>query len=472
MMLLHDVHGHPLLATTHRGDTHLTAGMPHLVERYEQLSARHTVQRLVVDREGMSAGFLNRLAKSGCDIVTVLRGNQYEGLESFTDVGEFVPLSIDRQGKVTREVAAARCSLPLPDHVGERLELRVALVRDLRRLVPQLTEGGSGSHPLTYLDSPSWFDNGWVATPAPVVPTEPALVPIVTTAGDVDPVELARVYTHRWLAQENVIRDWLIPLGLDRNHGYSKAPVPNSEMEKKRATLEKRLANCSRWGERARLASLRAQKTSSHRWKRAKAHGREAYSGLNRELVDLEAKGASEREYRTRRRKLVDAVEAEMDGHWRGYYKAFDTCNREYAKWERYCRDQQEILRKLEDLKAGERQMYELDDRKDQVMTALKLALANLAMWVRDNYFPPKYARATWSRLAPFFRLPGRVMWRPDCVGVELKGFNDRGLNRDLEDLRARLNESRSRLSEGIGLLFAGADPSRAAGPPGDLCVA
>ncbi len=105
-------------------------------------------------------------------------------------------------------------------------------------------------------------------------------------------------------------------------------------------------------------------------------------------------------------------------------------------------------------------------------MTALKLALANLAMWVRDNYFPPEYARATWSRLAPFFRLAGRVVWRPDSVGVELKGFNDRGLNRDLEDLRARVNESRSWLSEGTGLLFAGADASRAAGAPGDLCVA
>ncbi len=471
LMLLHDERGHPLLATTHRGDTHLTAGLPLIIERYELAAPQPFCGRLIIDREGMAAGFLNRLAKSGCDIVTVLRGNQYEGLQSFTDVGEFVPLSWDRQGKVTREVAPARCSLPLPDDPDGCLELRVALVRDLRRRVPSASEGEEGSRPESYPDSPSWFDDGWLAKPSSPVVTEPALVPIVTSATEFDPLELAGVYRRRWPAQENLIRHWLLPLGLDTNHGYAKTPVANSEVEKKRTALEKRLANVRRWGERARLVSLRAQKTSDRRWKRAKARSREAYSELNRELADLEAKGASEREYRTRKRELVEAVEAAMEGHWRGYYRSHDTCNREYAKWQRYCQEQRVLLRELEDLNAGERQMYELDDRKDLVMTALKLALANLAMWVRDNYFPPKYARATWSRLAPFFRLAGRVVWRPDCVGVELKGFNDRGLNRDLEDLRARVNESRSRLSVGIGVLFAGANSSRAARSPGDRCI-
>ncbi len=47
--------------------------------------------------------------------------------------------------------------------------------------------------------------------------------------------------------------------------------------------------------------------------------------------------------------------------------------------------------------------MYELDNRKDQVMTVCKVALENLAMWVRDRYFPPSYAQATWKRLLPFF---------------------------------------------------------------------
>lgn len=62
------------------------------------------------------------------------------------------------------------------------------------------------------------------------------------------------------------------------------------------------------------------------------------------------------------------------------------------------------LLRQLEGLNAGERQMYALDDSKDQIMTAFKLALANLIMWGRDNYFPPEYTQETRQRLSPFLR--------------------------------------------------------------------
>ncbi len=64
--------------------------------------------------------------------------------------------------------------------------------------------------------------------------------------------------------------------------------------------------------------------------------------------------------------------------------------------------------------------MYELDNRKDRVMTVCKLALANLAMWTRDHYFPATYAHATWERLAPFFQLRGVVVSTRHTVSVEL----------------------------------------------------
>jgi hypothetical protein len=45
---------------------------------------------------------------------------------------------------------------------------------------------------------------------------------------------------------ENAIRDWLIPLNLDTNHGYAKEPVVNSELVKRRTVLEKRVAHLHR----------------------------------------------------------------------------------------------------------------------------------------------------------------------------------------------------------------------------------
>ncbi len=254
----------------------------------------------------MAAEFLVGLTGDCRDVITILRSNQYEGLESFTAVGEFVPLSHDKQGNPTREVASARYSLSLPDQPDRYLDMSVALVRDLRRRVPSKSPNGEGSPGGDgYLESPSWMDDEWVPNPSPAAPTEPALVPIVTTATEINAVELAELYTHRWPAQENVIRDWLLPLGLDTNHGYAKTPVPNSEVEKKRAALEKRLVNVKRWGEQARLASLRAGKTADRRWKKAKARSGEVYSELNTQLFSLEAQGVPEREYRARKRELV-----------------------------------------------------------------------------------------------------------------------------------------------------------------------
>src|SRR5260221_4205274 len=136
-------------------------------------------------------------------------------------------------------------------------------------------------------------------------------------------------------------------------------------------------------------------------------------------------------------------------------WQAYEQCNQEFCKQERYCQKQRKLLRSLEDLKANERTMYELDQRKDQIMTVCKVALANLIMWVRDRYFPTTYVHATWQRLAPFFRLPGKVILGPETVQVELRPFNDRHLNPDLTALCTQVSELEPRLPDRRRLLFS-----------------
>src|SRR5215471_13021461 len=121
---------------THRGDQHLTVGLPQILARSQEIAGEAAPMRVVVDREGMAAPFLRDLKALGHTVVTILRTDQYEGLESFTNVGTFVPLERDRQGQLVREVAPACFALPLPDQKGQVLPLRVALIRDLRRHVP------------------------------------------------------------------------------------------------------------------------------------------------------------------------------------------------------------------------------------------------------------------------------------------------------------------------------------------------
>jgi hypothetical protein len=276
LVVLHDQEGHPLLVTAHRGDQHLTLGLPAILMHYEQAAGMARLKRIVVDREGISAEFLAALTSEGRMVITILRTDQYAGLESFRQVGEFVPLQVDQQGKVIREVALARFGLPLSEHPGQELEVRVALIRDWRRLVPQVPSSEEEDQPRRWDEKPdgtheNWLDENWQATPLPVPPMEPKLIPIVTTATEADAVELVHTYTRRWPAQENAIRDWLIPLGIDTNHGYVKTVVANSEVTKKREALQRRLENVQRWTDGARKRMHNASKLYRKRCQQTKA---------------------------------------------------------------------------------------------------------------------------------------------------------------------------------------------------------
>jgi hypothetical protein len=452
LVLLHDEQGHPRLATTSRGDQHLTVGLPKALARYEQAGGKTTHARIIVDREGMAAPFLRDLAEAGHTIVTLLKTNQYEGLTSFTDIGEFVPLTHDRKGQVIREVAPACFALPLPDQKDQVLPLQVALIRDLRRQVPCAPPE---EDPNEDLGLPAWWRENWQAEPTKAEPTTAKLIPIVTTASMCDAVELAQTYIRRWPLQENVIRDYLLPLGLDTNHGYGKTPVSNSEVSKKRAALQKRLSDIKQWAPAARERSRRASLRHARLWKETKAKGEQRYRLLDEQLQTLQVQGATPGEWKAERNRLQAEAEREMQELWERVSGVLETSNKEFAKWERYCREQEDLLRALEDLAAQERTMYELDNRKDQIMTICKLALANLAMWTRDQCFPAAYAHATWARLAPFFQLPGTITSSRHMVSVQLRPFHDRQYNRDLSLLCQRVNEKQLHLPDGRLLLFS-----------------
>jgi len=461
LLLLHDEHGHPLFATTHRGDQHLTAGVPAFLERYEQHTGNTQVTRMIVDREGMATEFLAKLYAERRSVVTILQTNQYRDLSSFADVGTFVPLSTDTHGQLVREVAPARISLPRDDHPDEPLCLQVALIRDLRRRVPVQPDPEEAPSPSRWdsdlpLEERTWWREGWQATVAPAKETTAKLIPIVTTAQTqpLDAIELAQTYIHRWSAQENIIKDYLLPLGLDTNHGFAKIAVENSEVAKRRAHLEQRLARLKQWAQSAGKREAQASRRRERLRKTFASRSKELYQDLWAYQRTLEEQGVADHVLRREVKERKAIADAELEQLRSKEWRAYEQCNAEFRKQERYCKEQREVLRALEELKAQEKIMYELDHRKDQVMTVCKVALANLAMWVRDHYFPPSYAQATWRRLLPFFQLPGTITQDATLVQVELRPFNDRMLNRDLAVLCERVNQASPRLPDGRRLSF------------------
>jgi len=166
LLLLHDEKGHPFFVTTHRGDLHLTAGVPTFLERYEQQVQTSHVARMIVDREGMATEFLARLHAEGRMVITILQTSQYRDLSSFSEVGPFEPLSTDAHGQVIREVAPARITLPREEHPDEPLCLQVALIRDLRRRVEAQLSPEEAGYPRRWdgdlsLDEQAWWREGW-----------------------------------------------------------------------------------------------------------------------------------------------------------------------------------------------------------------------------------------------------------------------------------------------------------------------
>jgi len=153
----------------------------------------------------MTAEFLYQLHAEGRRVVTLLKVNQYEDEGLFTEVGEWVPWHADRSGKV---VCEARTDVQMDEDEQWKADLAP--------------------------DQQQFWELEWQATPALSVSTRPKLIPVVTTAAQANAVELAQTYFRRWTCQENAIRDWLIPLNLDINHGYAKVPVVNSELVKQR----------------------------------------------------------------------------------------------------------------------------------------------------------------------------------------------------------------------------------------------
>lgn len=456
LVLLHDERGHPLLAMTFRGDQHLTIGAPLLLSCYEQATDQGWGQRVVVDREGMAAEFLAQQQLAGRQVVTLLKADQYESEGSFDQVGAWHPWRFNRAGQVICEVAAARFALPRPDPTDPAVEVVGALIRDWRKLLPAGPEAATTEHDWQRdqpQEAPQFWEEGWQALPAPPVPKTPKLLAVVSTGRQGDAMELAQTYFQRWNCQENIIRDWLLPLNLDTNHGYAKEQVVNSELAKRQGVAQRRAQRLQRLAQacRVRLGQAREQE---EQLEAAILADEQRRRDLVSQVSQLEEAGRTEeREYFPVKARQV-AVDWEVRQNKTRLEKNELRRARLMDKCEEYCRELRHVLRDQEDLQTQARAMYELDHSKDQLMTLFKVGLANLGMWVRDRYFGASYQNCGWQRLLPFFQLGGWVTATTREVRLEVCAFNNRALGRDLEEVCHKVNEGAVTLPDGRRLVM------------------
>jgi len=200
------------------------------------------------------------------------------------------------------------------------------------------------------------------------------LIPIVTTQTTpiIDAVELAQTYIHRWPAQENVVKDYLLPLGLDTNHGFAKIAVENSEVAKRRTRLEQRLARLKQWAESAGNREAQASRRRERLRKTFASRSKELSQELWKYQLTLEPQNLPEYVFRRKMKERKAEIDASMEPLRSKEWQAYEQCNTEFRKQERSCKEQREVLRALGGLKEQERTMYELDVRPVQSKLAVE----------------------------------------------------------------------------------------------------
>ena len=227
----------------------------------------------------------------------------------------------------------------------------------------------------------------------------------------------------------------------------------NSELVKQRAVLEKRLAHLHRLATESRKR-LRQMRASDQVREQQIVIWEQRQQDLLAQVTALESIGQSGEPGLLAIK--AQQLEAEWEVHHRRVLLEATSVagKRELIHCEQSCRALRLVLRQQEDLQACEREMQELDNTRDQIMTLLKVGLANLGMWVRDHYFGESYQACGWERLLPFFQLSGWVTATRDEVRLDFCPFNHRAMRRDLQDLCRKVNTSGVHLPDGRRLVL------------------
>jgi len=111
--------------------------------------------------------------------------------------------------------------------------------------------------------------------------------------------------------------------------------------------------------------------------------------------------------------------------------------------------EHQRTIVKLESKRTSlneEAPLYEMDTEKDQIMTHLKVALANSALYARENYFGEKYRHALPQTLhRVFFSQAGYVEESAKEINIILDSYRDPVLQADVLEACEALNQRQIR---------------------------
>jgi hypothetical protein len=278
---------------------------------------------------------------------------------------------------------------------------------------------------------------------------------IITPDWDTPTTKIAELYRGRYPRQENAIRDWWIPLGGDVNIGYDKHPVENSELARQKEELEDRLERLERYIPACEARIQCAQRRYDKHAAQYQVEWDTAQQTLQEAVQQRQAQGETAWDLHQWAKSEEARIEEEL--HSQQIDAAVEQIEREREKQQRYRQEQQQkqpaLTKTIQTM--AQHPMYELDDRKDQLSSALRLCLISALQWLRDTVFPVSYAHATYETVQTFIQRGGFVIEHLHSIEVRLDNFWQSAKQRDLEELVSRCNARQFTAPDGRPLRFS-----------------
>lgn len=374
---IHDAQGRPLLPMTRPGDSYLGDAIFPLIEALEAAVGNEVVEFAIFDREGLSVAVFQEFSRNKRRFVTLLKENQYHSVDDF-DRPKGRGWKTYKKDPGTGKVTQQLldCHKTLThSQTKERYRIRSILVREKEH-------------------------EGFAVVATNITPgEEPRAGRIVDD------------YKARWDRQENSFKQMKPSLYLDTNHGTNVAAQPENRVMGRKVKEWTRQSQAKQKKIDSTLEKVHKAETQLHQLE----------VRIQKDEPRLCPENSDQHRNRIVRREKIKAALA-------SHHQALDVHQLSLIR----------LNQKLESLDAAE-VLYEIDTRKDHIMTNLETALNNADLFVKEQYLPRPYRKADFRTIRDIlYQQAGEYLETKDEIRVTLNHYDQEPDHQRLAEFAAK----------------------------------
>ena len=391
---IHDAQGRPLLPMTRPGDSYLGDILFPLIEALETAVGNEVVELTIFDREGLSVAVFQEFSENKRCFVTMLKENQYHSVDDFDRPKgrRWTTYKKDPSTGKVTEQLLDCHKILTHSQTKEPYRVRTILVREVDH-------------------------EGFAVMATNLTRRQaPQAGPIVDQ------------YKARWDRQENSFKQMKPSLYLDTNHGTQGVAQPENRVLARKVKELTQKIQAQQKKIDATLEKIHQVETQLHSLEER----------IQRDEPHLYPSNAEPHNKRIIRQEKLKTTLASYHQKLDTHQVNLDTFNQ---KLERL--DPTEVL-------------YEIDTRKDHIMTHLETALNNADLWIKEQYLPPPYQKADFRTIRDIlYRQPGEYLETEDEIRVTLAPYDQEPAHQRLAEFAAeKVNEAQLSLNDGKHLII------------------